>query len=188
MSAIKNGTRTGLTFGLTLVAAICMAGELRAETHKDMTGVVSKIVIKATPEEVFSAIKTYRKSEPLKRKIIEEAKGRSTIKETFAQVPVLGDVDCTYQEIEEPYTRIDFQMISSNKLKVFEGNWQLTPINDGKSTLVKLTSFVDSDANMPAKDFLQHLSTHQDIHKRLTFVKKLAESEDQQRTKTTSGS
>jgi hypothetical protein len=93
---------------------------------------------------------------------------------------MLGDVECTYQETEEPYSRIDFQLLSSNKLKIFEGNWQISPMGDGKTTLVKLTSFLDSEANVPGKDFLQHLQTHQDIHKRLNYVKRIAEGEERE--------
>lgn len=163
---------------LSATTSISMANSLHAESHQELTGVVSKVIVKATPKEVFDAIRTYRKSEPLTRKVIEEKKNCTTIKETFPAVPVLGDVECTYQETEEPYSRIDFQLLSSNKLKVFEGNWQISPVGDGKTTLVKLTSFLDSNANLPAKEFLQHLQTHQDIHKRLTFVKKIAEGEE----------
>ena len=178
MPTLKTTFRLLNAMTLSVTASLVMAAGLRAESHKELTGVVSKVVIKATPKEVFEAIRSYRKAEPLKRKVLEEKKNCSTIKETFPGVPILGDVECTYQETEEPYSRIDFQLLSSNKLKVFEGNWQISPLGDGKTTLVKLTSFLDSDADLPAKDFLQHLQTHQDIHKRLSFVKKLAEDEE----------
>jgi hypothetical protein len=177
MSSTKDGLKVFCALALSMTASIFFATGTNAESHKELTGVVSKALIKATPEEVFDAIRSYRKSDAEKRTVVEEKKGHSIIKEKFPAVPVLGDVDCTYEETEVPYSRIDYQMISSNKLKIFEGNWQLTPVGDGKSTLVKLTSYVDSEANLPAKDFLQHLSTHQDIHKRMSFVKKLAEEE-----------
>src|SRR5262249_38323944 len=115
-----------------------------------------------------------------KRSVIEEKKGRCVIKETFKGLPILGDVDCTYEENEVPYSRIDYQLINSDKLKIFEGNWILTPV-DTDNTLVKLTSYIDSGLNVPAKDFLQHLSAHQDIHRRLAFVKKIAEGEEVKR-------
>ncbi len=152
----------------------------QAESHRDMTGVVSKIFVRATPEEVFDAIRLYRHSDSEKRSVIEEGNGRATIKEKFAGLPILGDVDCTYEEVETPYSRIEYQLISSEKLKIFEGNWTLTPVSEGdsKGTLVRLTSYVDSNVQVPAKDFLQHISAHEDIHKRLVYVKRMAERED----------
>ncbi len=180
MPVTNNIVRIICATALSATVSISTAGMLRAESHKEMTGVVSKVIVKATPKEVFDAIRTYRKAEPLKRKVLEEQKNCTTIKETFPSVPVLGDVECTYKETEEPYSRIDFQLLSSNKLKIFEGNWQISPVGDGKTTLVKLTSFLDSEANVPGKDFLQHLQTHQDIHRRLNYVKRIAEGEERE--------
>jgi len=181
MAATNKWFRVFCILALTFSTFVWSASNLRAETHKPMTGVTSECLIKATPEEVFEAIKTYRRADAAKRTVLEEKKNKAIIKEKFPAVPVLGDVSCTYEETEVPYTRIDFQLINSDKLKVFEGNWQLSPVNDGKQTLVRLTSYVDSDVNVPAKDFLQHIQTHEDIHKRMAFVKKIAETEDAQK-------
>ncbi|MDZ4835583.1 MAG: SRPBCC family protein [Candidatus Melainabacteria bacterium] len=171
----KNRMRSMLVLPLVLILSMAIAPSVRAESHKELTGVVSKMLINASPEEIFRAVRDYRYSDTTKRSVIEEKKGRSIIKEKFASMPILGDVECTYEEIETPYTRIDFQMVTSNKLKVFEGNWILTPVEGTKSTLVKLTTYIDSGLTIPAKDFLQHLTAHQDIHRRLAFVKKAAE-------------
>lgn len=146
-----------------------------AESTRTMTGVVSKELVKATPEEVFRAIRTYRRSDAAKRSVVEEKTGEATIHEMFSDVPILGQVECTYVEKEVPYSRIDYKMINSQKLKVFEGCWQLTPMEDGKETLVRLMSYLNTDLNVPMKEFLQHLSMHNDIHKRLSFVKEQAE-------------
>lgn len=172
-------TRASMVACTFSICASGFAAELRAESHKELTGVVSKMVIHATPEEVFQAIRSYRRSDATRRSVVEERNGRCTVKESFPGLPVLGDVACTYEETEIPYSRIDYQMVTSDKLKVFEGSWQLTPVEGkSKATLVKLTSYVDSGAKLPAKDFLQHLSAHQDIHRRLAFVKKIAEGKE----------
>jgi hypothetical protein len=163
---------------MSIISAI-VAPEARAESQKELTGVVSKMLIKAAPEQIFRAIKRYRYCDAAKRTVVEEKGNRSIIKEKFGGMPILGDVVCTYEEIETPYTRVDFQLVTSEKLKVFEGNWILQPVEGTNSTLVKLTSYLDSGLSVPAKDFLQHLTEHQDIHKRLAYVKKEAELEQQ---------
>lgn len=174
----RNRMRCSLPLVLVMVCLL-IAPAARAESHKEMTGVVSKMLVNASPEEIFSAIRDYRYCDANKRVVVEEKKNRSIIKEKFGGLPVLGDVECTYEEIETPYTRVDFQMVTSDKLKVFEGNWVLQPVEGTNSTLVKLTSYIDSGLSIPAKDFLQHLTAHEDIHKRLAYVKKVAESQEQ---------
>lgn len=172
---LKNRMRCNLILLMMLVSSVVFASEASAESHKELTGVVSKMLVNATPEEIFRAIKKYRYCDAAKRVVVEEKKNRSIIKEKFGAMPILGDVECVYEEIETPYTRIDFQLVTSDKLKVFEGNWILQPVEGTNSTLVKLTSYLDSGLTIPAKDFLQHLTAHQDIHKRLAYVKKEAE-------------
>ncbi len=171
--------KRSLVLALALMCMFATTREARAESHKEMTGVVSKMLINASPEVIFRAIRDYRHCDAAKRVVVEEKKNRSIIKEKFGGLPVLGDVECTYEEIETPYTRIDFQLVTSDKLKVFEGNWVLQPVEGTNSTLVKLTSYIDSGLSIPAKDFLQHLTAHQDIHRRLAYVKKDAEAEQQ---------
>ncbi|MBX9667465.1 MAG: hypothetical protein K2X93_07590 [Candidatus Obscuribacterales bacterium] len=180
---MANMTKAVLFASLSFFLSTMLFSGGNAESHTEMTGVVSKMLIKATPQEVFDAIRQYRHCDSRKRSVIEESNGRATIKEKFAGLPILGDVECTYEETEIPYSRVEYQLVSSDKLKIFEGNWILTPVSEGdsKSTMVRLTSYVDSNVQVPAKDFLQHLSAHEDIHKRLAFVKKVAEHEDLQR-------
>lgn len=146
-----------------------------ADTPRGMTGVVSKELVNASPEQVFQAIRNYRKSDTAKRQIVSEKTGEAVIHEFFPDVPVLGHVDCTYIEKEVPYSRIDYKLVTSEKLKVFEGCWTLTPMDGGKETLVRLMSYLNTDVNVPFKDFLTHIQMHNDIHKRLEFVKENAE-------------
>lgn len=178
-------TKRSIVFALALICVLISARDARAESHKELTGVVSKMLINASPEVIFRAIRDYRHCDSAKRTVVEEKKNRSIVKEKFGNLPVLGDVECTYEEIETPYTRIDFQLVTSDKLKVFEGNWILQPVEGTNSTLVKLTSYIDSGLSIPAKDFLQHLTAHQDIHKRLTYVKKEAEAQQKDAVKKT---
>lgn len=176
-----NKVRWSLVLVLATLCLLVTSPEAMAESHKELTGVVSKILINAPPDEIFRAIRKYRYCDAAKREVVEEKKNRSIIKEKFGSMPILGDVECTYEEVEIPYTRIDFQLVTSDKLKVFEGNWLLSPVEGTNSTLVKLTSYIDSGLSVPAKDFLQHLSAHQDIHKRLSYVKKEAELLEQEK-------
>lgn len=186
LKRVFSSTLSLLIFLLAAVAfpAGCQLPAL-AESTKSMTGVVSKELVDATPEEVFRAIRSYRRSDASKRSVVEEKTGEATIHEQFSDIPILGQVECTYVEKEVPYSRIDYKMLTSEKLKVFEGCWQLTPMSDGKQTLVRLMSYLNTDINVPMKEFLTHLSMHSDIHKRLSFVKEQAEKynkEDQMKT------
>lgn len=155
-----------------------LAPASRAETSREMTGVVSKVLVKASPEEVFDAIRRYRHSDAKMRTVVKEEKEKAIIDEKFKGLPILGDVECQYEEIEVPYTRVEFHLVKSEKLKVFEGSWIVTGMNDNKESLVRITSYLDTFIQCPGKDFLTHMSVHSDLHRRLDFVKKVAEAEE----------
>jgi hypothetical protein len=66
-------------------------------------------------------------------------------------------------------------MLSSDKLKAFEGVWLLTPQNGGMQTLLKLSSRIDSGINAPFSKKITHDVTSRSIHQRLAEIKSIAE-------------
>lgn len=134
-----------------------------------------KIVIKASPELVFEAIRSQRNTSDKQRQLESYDGKRAVIKEELEGVPVLGKVSCTWEEVEEPFTRIDFKMLSSSKFKESHGHFLLTPDKDGKSTTLELNVHLDAGLNIPFAAEITKKSTAHDSRQRLEKVKKIAE-------------
>ncbi len=136
--------------------------------------VSEKIEIKASPEVVFEAIRkqrnnSYRKLESYDGKV-------AVVKEHLEQVPVFGKVECTWEETESPYSRIDFKMLSSSKFKESHGAYILTASSDGKKTTLELQAHMDAGLMIPFAQELTNSTTSKDSKQRLAEIKKMAES------------
>lgn len=137
--------------------------------------VSEKIVIKATPELVFEAIRKCRLSNNRK---LESYDGKiAVVKEELENVPVFGKVQCLWQETEEPFKRIDFKMLSSSKFKASHGAFILTPSTDGKSTTLELQAHMDAGLAVPFAAEITAASTSKDSKGRLEEIKKMAETD-----------
>lgn len=146
---------------LVLESRIPMAGE--------------KIVINATPEVVFDVLRALRNTADKQRQL-ESFDGKvAIIKEELEGVPVLGKVSCVWQEVEQPFTRIDFKMLSSSKFKASHGSFTLTPGSNGTTTTLELDVFLDSGLTIPFAAEITKKSTASDSRHRLEKVKKMAE-------------
>lgn len=136
--------------------------------------VSEKIVIKAPPEVVFEAI---RKQRTGNRKLESFDGKRAVVKEELEGVPVFGNVECVWEEVEEPFTRINFKMLSSSKFKESHGAYILSASGDGKSTTLELQAHMDAGLNVPFAAELTKQSTSKDSKLRLEKIKKLAEED-----------
>lgn len=137
--------------------------------------VSEKIVIKAPAEIVFEAIRKQRSSGS---RSLESYDGtRAVVKEHLEGVPVLGNVECVWEELEQPFARIDFKMLSSSKFKESHGAFILSPSGDGKSTTVELQAHMDAGLNIPFAAELTKQSTSKDSKLRLEKIKKVAEED-----------
>lgn len=139
--------------------------------------VSEKIVIKAPPELVFEAIRKQRTGGD-KRRSLESYDGKvAVIKEELEGVPVFGKVQCMWEETEQPYSRIDFKMLSSSKFKESHGAYILTPSSDRKSTTLELQAHMDAGLNIPFAAEITNASTAKDSKLRLEQIKKVAEAD-----------
>ena len=95
------------------------------------------------------------------------------VEEKFDAIPVIGDAVCTYKEHEVPMQKLEYSMIKSDKLKAFEGEWELNPTNDGK-TVLKLSSRTDAGIRIPFADKITRCRTSKTIQRRLEEVREIA--------------
>ncbi|MFA6209854.1 MAG: SRPBCC family protein [Candidatus Obscuribacterales bacterium] len=145
---------------------------------KSHRGVESSVIIDASPKAVFEAIQHSRMEEPHRRKVVSSHDGVAVMDEHFSELPVIGNAHCTYKEVETPYKRIDFALLSSEKLKAFEGSWVLTPLGNGERTEVKLNTYSEPKVWLPFAKEVAGSSILKDIRRRLDTLKAWVESDD----------
>jgi hypothetical protein len=133
------------------------------------------ITIKAPQNEVWEALLSYRTAEPSKRKVISSTGEKTVMEEEFPGVPVVGSTRVVYCEVETPFERIDFRLVESKQVSVFEGAVTLAATKDGKSTVVEITTKLDSPLPIPFKDQVLSSQAGKDIEKRLEYLRKTAE-------------
>ncbi len=144
------------------------------------------IVVNAAPGQVFQAIKQSRYQEPDRRKVVSSDSNSAVLEEWFKGLPIIGDATCRYIETEKHNQRIDYKILSSDKFKAFDGAWELEPINEGRATKLKLSSYVEPNLKVPfAKQLAAH-NTRRDIKRRLTNIKQSVECQRAENTQRTS--
>lgn len=185
---VAPGLRLGLSYGLIVfaygltafympcISALAAKTSAHAAVSDKAAMTSSTIVIKAEPDVVFKAIMQSRKREPDRRKLLKYDKNAAVIQEKLLDCPVIGSAEVTYQELETPSSRIDFHMVSSDKLKTFEGCWELTPLPDG-TTQVKLSTFTEPKIWVPFSKEISAKSTLKDIMRRLANLKGWVETD-----------
>ncbi|MBX9688063.1 MAG: SRPBCC family protein, partial [Candidatus Obscuribacterales bacterium] len=137
--------------------------------------VSEKIVIKASPEHIFEAIRKQR-SNAEKHRHLQSYDGKvAVVKEELHNVPVYGKVECVWQETEQEFERIDFKMLSSSKFKESHGAWIVTKGKDNQSTTLELQAHMDAGLNIPFAAEMTKASTSKDSKARLEEIKKAAE-------------
>jgi len=133
-------------------------------------------LVHARAQAVYRAIQHARTASGC-RKLVSYKNHRAIIEEDFTGLPILGTAHCTYQEVETSASRIDYALISSDKLTKFEGAWVLTPVDNGKQTLVELISTTEANLKLPFADRLTLQSTNRHIAQRLHEIAASAEAE-----------
>ncbi len=126
----------------------------------------ASLLIKAPPEQVWDLILNVDDSEDTAYSKTLERKGNvSIIEEKYIKLPIIGEAVAVIKQFEDPYKRIDFELVRSDKFKAMEGSWILTPAENGKSTLVELTSYTDT--GIPVPRFIVDITTKQRVKGRL---------------------
>lgn len=146
-----------------------------AEFEEKDRGVSAEMKIMVPPEVTYAAAKASRDESDEDCKIISSTAAACVIEELFDGLPVIGNAKCLYRESYEPL-KISYKMISSDKLKAFEGEWTFTPADDGQSTIVKLRSYIDTGLRIPFARKLTDMGTSSEVKQHLSELKKSAET------------
>ncbi len=133
------------------------------------------ITVNAPRTKVWSAILSYRSSEPDKRKVLSSDAEKTVIEEKFPGLPMLGSSRVVYAEYEKQPDRIDYKLVESDKLNKFEGYWSLQESDGGNATVVELTGSIDIAVVLPFKEKVLESQADADMKKRLSYVKRTAE-------------
>jgi len=175
-----DGVRALLPVAL-LLAALNFTSEAKAQSvcSTESGALTGSILIDASPSIVFDAIKKSRYQEPDRRKVLSIQGNRVLLEESFATLPIIGAATCRYEEVEVKNKRIDYSIVASRQFRKFEGAWELEPKENGSSTLLKLTSQVDTFITVPFKKQITHASTRKDIRRRLNNIKHSIEASRQ---------
>ncbi|CAN5163648.1 hypothetical protein BH10CYA1_BH10CYA1_58010 [soil metagenome] len=145
-----------------------------AESNTDAM-VSNSTIINAPVKAVWEAMRTLRRNDPAHRKVLSSSGGDYVVEEKFDGIPILGQAVCTYKEHEVPMQRLEYSLIKSDKLKAFDGEWELSPTADGKTNL-KLSSRTDAGICVPFANRITRNRTAKSIAKRLDQVRDIATS------------
>lgn len=137
--------------------------------------VFSTVMVEASPQQVYEAIKMQRQVDPA-RKQVSYIGAEAVIDENFSGLPVIGSAKCMYKEIECSPRSIEYRLMSSDKFKRFEGCWTLTPVEGGKKTELKLSTYLETGVHVPFARQITNNSVKKDVLRRLGRVKVLAEA------------
>ncbi len=137
--------------------------------------VASKILIKAPPEVVWYSVHEERKHDPdiAYSKVLEQGVNEQKLEQKFCLLPVIGSATCVMHHTEVPNQRIDYKLLKSDHFKAMEGSWTFTPTENGKATILELSTHLDMGVPVPKMIF--NNLTQKKLDKRLAHIKEMAE-------------
>lgn len=138
--------------------------------------VKGRVLINASPHVVWDSVHEERKHDPDLEysKVVEEKANIKMLEQKFNLIPVIGSATCLMKQDEVVNQRIDYTMVKSDRFKAFEGSWVLTPTEDGKGTILELSSHIDMGLPIP-RGIVENFQGKK-LGRRLTNVKKMAET------------
>ena len=173
-------------FSCPKVSAFPLFGSSKSENKKDVkvieekkndnkTFYTARTVIEAPPRIVWEAVHEERQHDPdlEYNKILEKGENKCRLEQKFKLIPVIGSAVCEMKNWEVPLKRIDYKLIKSDRFKSMEGSWVLTSKDNGRSTLLELSTHLD--LGFPVPGTLMKSVTSKKLTRRLTNVKKMAE-------------
>lgn len=140
MTYVRKMFLCGLLYGIASMPAY--ASETDAMVSNSIT-------INAPIKSVWDAMRTLRRNDPAHRKVLSSSGCDYVVEEKFDKIPMIGQAVCTYKEHEVPMQKLEYSMIRSDKLKSFEGEWDLSPGADANQTNLKLSSRTDAGIKIP---------------------------------------
>lgn len=165
-------------FALAVLLAFAVSGNMNpafAEKSEEKRGVTAEAKVMATPELAYQALRSMRDEDPSGCRVLSTNDSESLIEEIFDGLPLIGKATCVYREVYEPGKKVSFKMLRSDKLKAFEGEWTLKPIDNGQHTLVSLRSYIDTGIKVPFAKQLTETASAGEIKQQVADMKKSAE-------------
>ncbi len=172
---MRSNRFSGVKVSLIALAVTALVSPAMAAGNAQEDSVFSTVMVSASPQTVYEAIKMQRQVDPA-RKLVSYQGAEAVIDENFSGLPVIGSAKCLYKEVESSPGRVEFQMVSSDKFKRFEGCWTLTPLEGGRRTELKLSSYLETGVHVPFARQITNCSVRKDVLRRLGRVKVLAEA------------
>ncbi|MBX9688910.1 MAG: hypothetical protein K2X27_19535 [Candidatus Obscuribacterales bacterium] len=165
---------------LTLVlSASTIYSEVNAGSCSGHKGVSVELTVMAPPEIAFGMVKEMRQEDPSGCKVLSSNDTESLVEETFDGLPIIGKATCVYKETYSPISTVSFNLVRSDKLKAFEGEWTFDPIDDGQHTRVKLRSYIDTGLKIPFARQITDAASTCEVKEQIADLKKFAESKHQ---------
>lgn len=136
----------------------------------------ARTTIKASPEIVWRMVHEERQHDPDigYTKILEQSEHECKLEQQFKFIPVLGTSICVTEQKEIPYERIDYKLLKSDHFKEMEGCWTFASADNGRSTILSLSSHLD--LGLPVPKFMMNSISTKKLEKRLAHIKELSEN------------
>ncbi|MDR3616222.1 MAG: SRPBCC family protein [Candidatus Obscuribacterales bacterium] len=136
----------------------------------------ARTTIKASPEVVWRMVHEERQHDPDigYTKVLEQSEHECKLEQQFKFIPVLGTSVCVTEQKEVPFERIDYKLLKSDHFKEMEGSWTFASADNGRSTVLELSSHLD--LGLPVPKFMMNRISTGKLEKRLAHIKELAEN------------
>lgn len=141
--------------------------------HKMLT---IKIVINASPQVVWQAIREAREDDPDVQysKITQISETQRILEQKYVALPVVGSTTCVIKVEESSGKRVDYKLMQSDRLAEFDGSWVLTPIQEQKATVLEISNHIRLKFPLPQK--IVDIFASKKLKTRAEFVKRQAEA------------
>lgn len=148
---------------------------IEEKKNGDRTFFTASTLIKAPPRIVWEAVHQERQHDPDLEysKVLEKGKNECRLEQKFKLIPVFGTAVCEMKNWEVPLKRIDYKLVKSDRFKAMEGSWVLTSKDNGRATVLELSTHLNM--GIPVPGGLMKSVTSKKLTRRLNNVRKMAE-------------
>ena len=136
----------------------------------------ARVSIHAPKEVVWMSVRASRGCDPdlFHSSVLERSGHDATVQEKM-RLPLIGSEVYTVKVTPQPFERIDYKLVKSNRLKAYEGNWRFLAGDSDRSSILELEHHVRPAFFVPS--FLLESFVGRRLERRLLNVKRFAEQE-----------
>ncbi len=161
---------------ISAIALSCWAPHCAAQAGKG--GVSSSTVINAPKEAIWGVLSIGGHFDDNIQSITgNEARAE----QKFRYIPFLGTLTILVKATAIPMEQIEFNMMQSDKMKAFSGQWRIVPIDDCHT---RLHLIMNVDPGLPVPKFLINQFILGKVKSRLKKIKTLVEKQSRTSTRT----